>query len=530
LSKKKKNLQKPSSNSGISQEPWFLKYWKIVLFILILIVYGQTILFDFVNLDDDKIVIENYDKISSISDIPKSFVTQYGFNQGTPYYRPIVLISFIIDAQFSGTKPLAYHLTNLIIHYLTAFFIFLFFLRFDIKKEISFILTLIFAIHPVLSNAVVWIVGRNDMLAALFSISSIIYYLKFWETKNIRFYFLHSFLFIMAILSKEVALVLPVLLITITYFKYGIKPLKHYYKFLIVWSISIVIFFLTKSAVISEIGNLTYGFDAIKKNYFIIPEIIYKIFIPINISVLPTFSLTRTLIGGILFSVILVLPLFNRHINKNRYYLGLFWFLIFSIPGLSVYYADQNLRFDYLDSRIYLPIIGILLMLVEIRADNFKTKLKPYYKVTLLFILLTLSTLTFFQSKKYKNPLVFAESAVLSNPERPFFYHKLADYYFKDGRYNDAINNINIAISLDPKNFDYRKNQILAYANLKQYDNAIRSINDALRIKPNDPELIRGLMLMYYQKKDKINTLKYADLFISLGGKVDEKFYKSLEK
>lgn len=49
---------------------------------MILIVYGQTISFDFVHLDDTKIIVDNHDKISKLSNIPDAFVTQYGFDQG----------------------------------------------------------------------------------------------------------------------------------------------------------------------------------------------------------------------------------------------------------------------------------------------------------------------------------------------------------------------------------------------------------------------------------------------------------------
>lgn len=161
---------------------------------MILIVYGQTISFDFVHLDDTKIIVDNHDKISKLSNIPDAFVTQYGFDQGSPYYRPIILISFIIDSQFSGISPVFYHISNIIFHYLTVYFLFLLFVELKISKQIAFILSLIFAVHPVLTNAVVWIAGRNDLLACLFSVLSFLYFIKYTANRTTKIsYFISSF-------------------------------------------------------------------------------------------------------------------------------------------------------------------------------------------------------------------------------------------------------------------------------------------------------------------------------------------------
>lgn len=141
--------------------------------------------------------------------------------------------------------------------------------------------------------------------------------------------------------------------------------MSYLYKFLLAWVGSIILFQIIKSNVVSELGNLTYGIPAIINNIQVIPEIIFKIFIPINISVLPTFTLTKSIIGALIFITILLLPLVRKSFDKKNYYFGVIWFLIFVLPGLAIYYDDQSSKFDYLDSRIYLPIIGVLIFLVR---------------------------------------------------------------------------------------------------------------------------------------------------------------------
>lgn len=531
----KNNKKNKNSHSDklkkITVEPFYLRHWKVLFLIVILIVYGQTISFDFVHLDDTKIIVDNHDKISKLSNIPDAFVTQYGFDQGSPYYRPIILISFIIDSQFSGISPVFYHISNIIFHYLTVYFLFLLFIELKISKQIAFILSLIFAVHPVLTNAVVWIAGRNDLLACLFSVLSFLYFIKYTANRTTKNFILHIIFFLIAILSKEVSLILPLLFLIYIFFYYRVGfKLSYLYKFLLAWVGSIILFQIIKSNVVSELGNLTYGIPAIINNIQVIPEIIFKIFIPINISVLPTFTLTKSIIGALIFITILLLPLVRKSFDKKNYYFGVIWFLIFVLPGLAIYYDDQSSKFDYLDSRIYLPIIGVLIfsgeILMNLKIDIEKKKHLYIFSAVLIII----SVLTFIQSKKYENAIVFAESAVLSNPQKPFFYHKLADYYFEVRDYPKAIFYIKNAIQLDPKNSLYYKNLILAYSNIKEYDNAVNAIYEALKLTPNNPELIRGLMIIYYKKGDKRNALRIANEYKSQGGIVDREFYEMLNK
>lgn len=527
---KKETKSKIKASKKIEADLNYLKYWKTVFFFLVLIIYGQTISFDFVHLDDTKIIVDNNDKISSLSNIPDAFVTGYGFDQGTPYYRPIVTLSFIIDSQFSGVKPVFYHISNFLLHYLSICLLFLLLVELKIGKQIAFLLALIFAVHPLLTNAVVWIAGRNDMLAALFSILSLLYFIRYTLTVSDKNFLLHILFFLIAILSKEVALILP-FLILVYLFLYQRNKLcfKYLYKFLFVWAAAIILFQIIKTIVVTDIGNLTYGIPAILNNIQVIPEILFKVFVPINISVLPTFTSTKSLIGAAFFIIIILFPFLRKSIDKKNYYFGVIWFLIFVMPGLVIYYADQSLKFDYLDSRIYLPIIGILILVGEVFKDfriDFTNKKQLYVFGSLIILF---SVLTFLQSKKYKDGIVFAESAVLSNPQKPFFYHKLADYYFGVKDYQKAVEYTKSALQLDPDNFMYYKNLILAYSNLNQYNNAINAIYEALKFAPDNFELLRGLMIIYFRKGDYQNALIIADKYITLGGVVDKTFYDQLK-
>jgi tetratricopeptide (TPR) repeat protein len=281
---------------------------------------------------------------------------------------------------------------------------------------------------------------------------------------------------------------------------------------------------------VNAIGNVTYGLPALVFNIRVIPEVFYKIFIPVNISVLPTFSNTRTIIGSGIFLLILLLPFLIRDIDKKRYYFGLFWFFLFLLPGLLVMYSNQSEGFDYLDTRNYIPMMGliisagVILSLIKIKKYNFKELSFGFA------ILILLSVLTSIQSDNYRNAEVFAKNALESNPERPFFYQKLADYYFSNKDYKKAIGYLKEIIQREPDSFFYYKNLALAYMRLNQSTNALQVLEKAAMLNDQDHDVINAIIKISYELGRYKESLYYLNKAIESGGKVDPGFYESLKK
>ena len=78
------------------------------------------------------------------------------------------------------------------------------------KRELSFLFALLFTCHPVLVSAVVWLPGRTDTLLGLFTIISFLTLIKFIDTKSPLNFIIHGIAFILALLTKETAIVLPI--------------------------------------------------------------------------------------------------------------------------------------------------------------------------------------------------------------------------------------------------------------------------------------------------------------------------------
>ncbi len=197
------------------------KHWPLVvaLFVLTCAVYANSLWNDF-NLDDDTI-IRNNSLIRSLSNLPKIFVSNYWAN--TPYekgvllYRPLAVASFAVDYALWGNHPLGFHLTNLLINGANAALLLVLLARLfgampgrTGPLALAFC-ALLYAFHPVHTEAVNMVVGRTELLAAMFGLLTFICHLNDWKAGAVL-------CFSLALLSKEIAITIPAMIFAYEWF------------------------------------------------------------------------------------------------------------------------------------------------------------------------------------------------------------------------------------------------------------------------------------------------------------------------
>jgi len=157
---------------------------------------------EFLILDNPSIMSWNYTWIHFVLDLYHSF---------SNYYRPVQMITYMIDFSFWRFYPFGYHLTNILLHALLSaiFFLFLFLISKD--KKIAFIGAVLYTAHPANTGAVAYVAGRADILAAIFTLLSLIFFDAHFKANNPRktvsYYIASLFSFLLALLSKEVAVI-----------------------------------------------------------------------------------------------------------------------------------------------------------------------------------------------------------------------------------------------------------------------------------------------------------------------------------
>jgi tetratricopeptide (TPR) repeat protein len=131
-------------------------------------------------------------------------------------YRPIRDISYAIDYSFWGDNPFGFHLTSILIHAVNVLLVFSLVRRLSKDLVSATIAALIFAVHPIQTDAVTYISGRRDVLFTSFYIlafhSYLTYYRNRWSVKAVTCFCLFLVLWMLSLLSKEMAVSLPILI------------------------------------------------------------------------------------------------------------------------------------------------------------------------------------------------------------------------------------------------------------------------------------------------------------------------------
>lgn len=134
---------------------------------------------------------------------------------GRSGYRPVRTLTYALNYAVSGGKPFSYHLFNVLLHGLNAVLVFLLVRRLLASPVAGLIGGVLFAVHPVQTAAVAYISGRKDLLAAGFCLAGLVAFLRWKEEGRRRYAVLAALAFLLGVLSKEVAIVFPVLVLLV---------------------------------------------------------------------------------------------------------------------------------------------------------------------------------------------------------------------------------------------------------------------------------------------------------------------------
>ncbi len=130
---------------------------------------------------------------------------------GGLYYRPMLVISFMIDKLMLGLIPALMHLENVLLHLANA--VLVFFLTRHLLPENTrdnsfapLAAGLLFGLHPIATESVNWISGRTDVLAGSFLLLSIFFLLKYLESGGYKYIFFSITVFLAGAFTKDTAI------------------------------------------------------------------------------------------------------------------------------------------------------------------------------------------------------------------------------------------------------------------------------------------------------------------------------------
>ena len=185
-------------------------YLAILLSVTFLVLYkGVTISFS----SDDYVHLQNNIHFKNFAEALDVFVHPYGRE-----YRPLVRLSLWLNHQM-GETAIPYKLSNIAMHLLCVVFVYLIMLQLGIEKIAALIGAGFFAFHPIHTTSIHFILGRTDLVAAVFYLAALVV-VSGWAARISLFqYLLAGCLFVAALCSKELSITLPAVMLAILVIK-----------------------------------------------------------------------------------------------------------------------------------------------------------------------------------------------------------------------------------------------------------------------------------------------------------------------
>ena len=211
------------TNLYISNGAFWKNHWlkAVCLFVISVILYAQTVDYGYV-LDDTIVIDDNQftsKGVSGIWDIMTTesmtgyFGEQKNLVQGNRF-RPLSLVSFAIEIELFGKSPKVAHINNVIIYGITCMILFwMLYLLLQYRDDnrdtwlgIAFVAALLYTIHPIHTEAVANIKGRDEVMALLFSLLAVIGSIKYVYSHKKGYLIGVALVYLLGLLSKENAI------------------------------------------------------------------------------------------------------------------------------------------------------------------------------------------------------------------------------------------------------------------------------------------------------------------------------------
>jgi len=475
----------------------------LIILILTILVYLPVLNSGFVNLDDNGFIYENIDVVSGGFHSITHFFTKFYVG----HYLPLTMLSFKLDHFLFGLNAQGFHIVNLILHLFNIILVYILMQKLIREKQISLIITALFALHPMHVESVAWISERKDVLYTFFLLLSLIYYVRYISDNCSRKCFYISLItFFLALLSKSAAVIMPFLLILIDFvLKRGFNKRVVFEKIpFFAMSVFFALLTLHSQAVGgkgSEVFARFGGTDKLIFAFYAFGFYIVKIISPVHLSAYHPFpdigsgNLPHGFYLIILISVVflaLMIWLIYRSIKFKSFDPILFGMLFYLFTILLYIYLPVG-RVIVAERFSYLSYIGLFFILAFIINRIIQLKLSLYFnrsiQIILVLIILLFSFLTYERSKIWQNGVSLWKNVLSEYPTDPFVNKSMADAFVMYKNYDRALDYYKKAITYDSSFAEAYYN--MGIMNLKN-DHIFQAIVDFSKAVEIDPGLIFG--------------------------------------
>jgi tetratricopeptide (TPR) repeat protein len=482
--------------------------------------------------DDDFLVLNN-PWITDARFIPKIFLSGAWEFKGdvTSFYRPLMHVTYMLTYYLFGLGPWAFHVVNVLFHAGSSVMVFL------IARKLlaasgsrqgilspPLMAAVLFAVHPVHTEAVAWVAGLTDLSYTFFCLLSLYLYIRSDGRYNTPYY-LSALAFLTGMLFKEPAAALPLLLLAYDLLLRGEKPrmpsiLKRYAPFALAVIVYAVLRFLALGGSMAP-ARRAGGYGFIGNMFVLIAAYVNKLILPFDLKLIHSFSPVGSLFepyaAAAAAITALVVLLYVIAYRKNR--TAFFFLLVIALPMLPCLYTPAILAGNISpmgERYLYLPSAGFAMLIGLPMARLFRQGKSAVAVSSFLALAVLFSALTISRNADWKDGYTLWSAELSKSPNNSFVHGSLGKVYYRDGRYDLALDEFITAVNCKPVALGAYNDLGRVYNQLGMVDKSIEALNYSLKLDPEDADAHNDLGVDYIAKGDLNNGLEHFQAAVRL--------------
>lgn len=434
------------------------------------------------------------------------------------FYRPIPQVLHVVDYHLWGLDPTGFHATNISLHIIAVLLAYLVGLELFRDAFAPLVTALVFATHPVHTEAVTFIAGRTDGAMGLFFFLSFFLYIRFRRSAGQPNYVLYAgavFSFVLALMSKEAAIALPLILVLYEIYFRRLHTGESVWRKLAYScgpAISLGVLYLLirfpsaawRFLIASRIGLGRQALTAVRAFYRYWDSLL----LPTDLCLAPEFPWSRSFsqpdaLFPLIAFTLFVAAIFLAYRFSRILSFGLAWILVSILPISNLLSISRGPLMA--ERYLYVPSMGFCLVIGSVihsicNLPPVVPRARLYRTVGLaasVALLVAYSFLTVRRNQDWSSQYVLAATTVEQSPQSPEPHIVLGETYFDKEMYDEAVREFNEALTLHPRSPGAYHNLGIAYARKGEYENAIRVIKEAVAQRPGSALFRSNLALIY---------------------------------
>ena len=495
MAKKKSIKQKPgtvSKKTGIKKDRSLLP-WICLIIGITAICLWPMLNNEFTNWDDEYYVLNN--KLLRGPDWSGIVSDPVVGN-----YHPLTVITLAFNYSISQLDPFSYLLVNYLLHLINTVLVFYFIWNISNKnKFIAAFVAIIFGIHPMHVESVAWVSERKDVLYTTFFLLSLLQYWRFLLTNKKSHFWICFILFVLSLLSKPAAVILPLVLLLLDYWKgrpITVKVVAEKIPFFIL-SFLIGIYTINIQSPTAMAGLNVYSItDRMFFSCYTLMIYFLRFFVPYPLSTFHPFPASNDLGWPVLISPLFVIGLLAAlwFFRKSKFVVfGLLFYVINLVLVLQVISIGLTIVSE---RYTYVPYIGLAFIIgMAISRVKF-LPLKSIWAIASVVVII-LGIITFQRADVWENSNTLWTDVIKTYPNTAYPRSNRANYLSilaskqtrkqaSDSLNRLALEDCNIALAIKPNHAPGYEKRSLIYIGLGMPNEALSDADSLVKYAPNN--------------------------------------------